>query len=268
MSGSIGLTYSLSKKLLLRANFASAYRTPNLAELTSNGQHETRYEIGDQNLTPEKSYETDFSMHYHIDNLTFDLSGFYNKVNSYIFIAPTGDTTANGVNIYRYGQNNSHLYGAEAGIHFHPEEAKWLHFLTTFSTVTGKQDNGKYLPFIPAKKIYTELRTEKERLLFINSAYVMLTSTIIFSQNDPAPDETKTNGYALFDFTLGGQLKVKDQNIMISFGATNLFDRKYIDHLSTLKEVNLYNPGRNFTFTLKVPFSLSRNENENKKITR
>lgn len=33
--------------LILRANVAAAYRTPTLAELTSNGLHELRYEIGD-----------------------------------------------------------------------------------------------------------------------------------------------------------------------------------------------------------------------------
>jgi iron complex outermembrane recepter protein len=56
LSGSVGATYNVSKEFLLRANFASAYRTPNLAELTSNGQHETRYEIGDQNLVTRRNH--------------------------------------------------------------------------------------------------------------------------------------------------------------------------------------------------------------------
>jgi len=81
-SGSIGATYNLSEKLLVRANFASAYRTPNLAELTSNGQHELRYEIGDPNLVAENAYETDLSFHYHADNVTFDIAGFYNIVDN------------------------------------------------------------------------------------------------------------------------------------------------------------------------------------------
>ncbi|MFH0843700.1 MAG: TonB-dependent receptor [Bacteroidota bacterium] len=254
LSGSMGATYNVSKKFLLRANFASAYRTPNLAELTSNGQHETRYEIGDQNLNPEKSFETDLSLHYHIDNLTIDLAGFYNNVNNYIFISPTGDTTNSGLKIYRYNQGNSFLYGAEAGIHFHPQSLKWLHFMTTYSTVTGKQKDGNNLPFIPANKLYFELRAGKKKLSVLHDAYIMITSSVVSGQDNPAPEETLTKGYSLFDLTVGGQIKVKDQNISIILGVTNIFDKKYIDHLSTLKEINFFNPGRNITMTLKIPF--------------
>jgi iron complex outermembrane recepter protein len=259
-SGSLGATYNFSKELLLRANFASAYRTPNLAELTSNGQHETRYEIGDHNLIPEKSYETDISMHYHMDNLSFDFAGFYNKINNFIFISPTGATTENGIFIYRYKQDNSFLYGIETGIHFHPQAVNWLHFLTTFSSVTGKQDEGNYLPFIPADKIYFELRAEKERWSFFRHAYIMTTSSVVFKQNNPAPDESATSGYLLFDVTAGGQIKIQDQNISIALGVTNIFDAQYIDHLSTLKEVNYFNPGRNVTLTLKVPFAVKKKD--------
>ena len=90
-SGSLGATFNYSEYVLFRANFAAAYRTPNLAELTSNGPHELRFEIGDQNLVPENSYETDLNFHYHIDNFMFDIAGFYNIINNYIFISPNGE---------------------------------------------------------------------------------------------------------------------------------------------------------------------------------
>lgn len=165
-SGSFGATYNVTEKLLFRANVATAYRTPNLAELTSNGQHETRYEVGNQSLVPEKSLETDLSMYYCKENFTFDIAGFYNVINHYIYISPTGDATTSGIDIYKYMQNNSTLFGGEAGVHLHPENLPWLHFETTFSTVIGKQQNGDYLPFIPAKKLNVELRAEKEKMFF------------------------------------------------------------------------------------------------------
>jgi len=46
------------------------------------------------------------------------------------------------------------------------------------------------------------------------------------------------------------------QLLFVSVSANNLLDRKYIDHLSTLKEVNLYNPGRNIIINLKIPFEM------------
>jgi iron complex outermembrane receptor protein len=253
-SGSIGATFSVSDELLFRANIASAYRTPNLAELTSNGQHETNYEVGDQKLAPENSYEGDLSIHFHQENITVDLAAFINTINNYIFIAPTGDTTASGVSIYKYTQRNSVLFGGEAGMHLHPSFIHWLHFEATFSSVTGKQENGDYLPFVPAHKLNIELRGEKENLFFVNRAFVSLNSSTAFDQNNAAPDETITSGYTLIDISAGGDIKSGKQNISIALSANNIFDVKYIDHLSTLKEVGLYNPGRNFTFSVKIPF--------------
>ena len=259
-SGSFGTTYNVSEQLLFRANIASAYRTPNLAELTSNGQHETRYEVGDNNLVPENSYEFDVSSHYHKDNFTFDIAGFYNNINHYIFISPIGVNTTTGIHIYKYMQRNSTLLGGEAGIHFHPKNINWLHLETTYSFVKGIQDNGEYLPFVPANKLNFEVRAEKEKLSFLNNAFVSVNSNTAFNQNRVAPDETTTAGFTLLDLSIGGNIKMQNQLISISISANNIFDRKYIDHLSTLKEVNMYNPGRNITFNLRVPFMLKTNK--------
>lgn len=260
LSGSFGATINLSDRLIIRANVAAAYRTPNLAELTSNGQHELRYEIGNRNLVPENAFETDLSFHYHKNNLTFDMAGFYNLVNNYIFISPTGDTTATGIDIYRYKQANSNLFGGEAGLHIHPEKFKWLHIQSSFSIVIGKQFQGDYLPFIPAHKYRFELRGEKEKLMFINNAFISVNTCTAFNQDKTAPDETSTAGYTIIDFTIGGSKKVKNQLISFSISANNILDKKYIDHLSTLKEVNYYNPGRNITLNLKIPFEMRLNE--------
>jgi len=256
-SGSLGATYAVSEQLLIRANIATAYRTPNLAELTSNGQHENRYEVGDQKLVPEISYETDLSLHYHRNNFTFDIAAFNNIINNYIYISPTGDTTNSGINVYQYKQSNSKLFGGETGLHIHPSYFKWLHFVTTFSSVIGKQQNGDYLPFIPAHKLNFELRADKEKLSFVEKAFISLNTTTALNQNNAAPDETVTKGYTLVDLSIGGSIKMGIQNLTFILSANNIFDKKYVDHLSTLKEVNLYNPGRNFTFTVKAQFGYS-----------
>jgi len=257
-SGSFGATYSLTEKVLFRANFAAAYRTPNLAELTSNGQHEVRYETGDPDLVPENAYETDLSFHIHDENFTFDLAGFYNIIHHYIFISPTGDTTSSGIYIYKYMQANSALFGGEAGLHIHPKPVEWLHFETTFSSVIGKQVNGDYLPFVPAHKLRLELRLEKEVVWFLKDGFIAAYTTTAFDQNNAAPDETTTSGYSLLDLSTGGSIKIRNQLMSIRISANNLFDRKYIDHLSTLKEVGLFNPGRNIALSIRIPFSIER----------
>jgi iron complex outermembrane receptor protein len=261
-SGSAGATFNYSEQLLFRLNAAAAYRTPNLAELTSNGPHELRYEIGNANLVPENSRELDMSLHYHIDNFILDLAGFYNRINNYIFIAPTSDTTSSGMNIYRYKQANSSLFGGEAALHFHPQQISWIHSQLTFSSVIGKQENGDFLPFVPAHKLLFEIRAEKDDLAFLNEAFVAFSTTTAFAQNKPAPDETSTGAYTLPDFSFGGNIKIKNQYMSLIISANNLFDRKYTDHLSTLKEVNLYNPGRNIALSIKIPFGIITDSEE------
>lgn len=262
-SGSVGATYAFGNKLFFRANYASAYRTPNLAELTSKGTHELRYEVGDQNLVPEKAHETDLSIHFHQSNFTIDLAGFYNVLNNYIFIAPTGTSTNTGIPIYKYKQANSFLYGGEAGFHFHPLSLKWMHFMSTYSSVIGKQKNEEYLPFIPAHKLQFEFRVSKENCFGLKEVYIAINTSTAFDQKNAAPDETPTAGYTILDMSLGGKIKVTNQLINISLSANNMLDKKYIDHLSTLKEVNLFNPGRNIALSIKIPFALSHAESNN-----
>ena len=255
LSGSFGAIYTITEQILLRMNVASAYRTPNLAELTSKGLHETRYELGNASLLPENSYEADMGMHFHFNNLKFDIAGFYNKINNYIFISPTSDTISSGEIIYIYMQEDSYLYGGEAGLLIHP--LKWLHFESTFSSVIGKQSSGRFLPFIPAHKLNFEFRVEKEKFIIFSQVFASMNSHTAFNQNKAAQDETATSGYTLFDCGIGGNIKTGKQTLSIALSINNILDKKYVDHLSTLKEVDLFNPGRNFTFSVRIPFELA-----------
>jgi iron complex outermembrane receptor protein len=120
----------------------------------------------------------------------------------------------------------------------------------------GKQKSGDYLPFIPANKLRFEFRAEKESLLFLNKAFASVYATTSFNQDNAAPDETQTAGYTLVDIAVGGSVKINNQLLSLNISADNLFDTKYIDHLSTLKEVGFFNPGRNIAINLKIPFSI------------
>jgi iron complex outermembrane receptor protein len=259
MSGSLGATYNVSNQLLLRANFALAYRTPNLAELTSKGQHETRYELGDPNLVPENSYAVDASLHYHGEFVTFDLAGFYNKIRHYIFISPTRDSTTSGIRIYHYLQADATLYGGEAGIKFHSKSIPYLQAEVAFSTVVGKKYNGDYLPFIPANKLKYELNFEKKKLAFFTNPSFSISAITAFAQNKPAIEETPTPGYTIFNLGLDAEISFSHQSILIGIKLNDVFDKKYVDHLSTLKTLNFYDPGRNLSISLKIPFAIKSN---------
>lgn len=110
------------------------------------------------------------------------------------------------------------------------------------------------MPFVPANKLKFELWAEIEKLLFVQKPSLSVNSHTAFDQDNIAPDETPTKAYTLFDLSIGGHFNIKNQDIILSLSANNIFDKKYVDHLSTLKEVNLYNSGRNIALSLKIPF--------------
>lgn len=256
ISLSAGATYSPIEKINLRVNFAKAYRVPNLSELTSNGMHGNRYEMGNENLSPQNAYETDLSMHYHGKFLSYDLAGFYNIINDYIFISPTSDITTSGSEIYRFSQTNATLFGGEAGIHFHPKSLPWLHIQGTYSTVIGKQENDDYLPFIPAHKFRYEIRAERNKLCFFKHPFIKLSALSALKQDTPSPYETATDGYTIVNLSTYAEVIVSKQTFILGVSANNLFDTQYFDHLSTLKPLNYYNQGRNISVSLKIPFEI------------
>jgi iron complex outermembrane receptor protein len=126
---------------LIRLNLASGFRAPNLAELTSNGVHEgtNRYEIGNSDLKTEQNVQSDINLEYNNSHFEFFVNGFY--INNYIYTSPTGRIQDNN-DVFSYIQNNAKLYGGEIGLHFHPHPLDWLHYETSFETVTGKKQNG------------------------------------------------------------------------------------------------------------------------------
>ncbi len=253
-SGSVGAVWHFNDNFLIRTNIASAFRSPNIAELTQYGMHGVRFEMGNQHLVSQQNYETDLDLHYHSSYATFDVSGFYNKINKYIYLSPTGDTTNEGQKIYCYKQTNAFLYGGEAGIHVHPHPLDWLHLRTTFSYVVGKQDNKAYLPFIPAARLKTEIEIMNKNIGRLQNCYFLVGYERVFSQNHPAMFETSTPGYGLVNAAIGTTLKLGRQKINLSLTGSNILNIVYIDHLSTLKDLHVFNPGRNLRLAINIPF--------------
>ncbi len=254
VSASLGATYEINKNFLLRTNIASAYRTPNIAELTENGMHGVRYEQGNSELKSQRSYEADLSAHFHSKFVMVDVSGFYNRINDYIFIAPTDDTIASGDKIYRYSQTNSEIYGGELAIDVLP--ANWLNFKTSYAYLIGKQDDGNYLPFIPQNKLRFEIKFQKQKISFLNNTFFKIGGLYAAKQNNPAMFETETDSYFLLNAGIGTEIKWENQMVSLSVQANNLLNETYIDHLSTLKEIGYYNIGRNISINLKIPFGI------------
>ncbi len=254
-NGSLGFTYQFNDKLLLRTNVASGFRAPNLAELSSNGVHEGtfRYEIGNLALKTEQNFEIDFGFEYVDEHVSLAFSAFNNTINNYIFLSPL-DTFIDDAQVYTYNQTNANLYGLESTIDIHPHAMHWLHFETGYAMVVAKDQQGNFLPRIPAFNLSNTLKVELKNWKKLENSFISLTANTIFAQNQIADFETPTSSYVLLDAKIGTELKVGKQNMEISVGVTNLLNKVYYNHLSRLKADGIYDIGRNFVLSVKVPF--------------
>jgi len=255
LSGSLGAIINIDEDILLKINIGSSFRTPNISELTSKGMHGNRYELGNTELTTSHGYETDLNFHYHGKYLSFDITGFYNKIKNYIFISPTNDTINSVVQIYKFEQSNSIIYGIESELEINPKQMRWLTLEATFSFVIGKQDNNNYLPYLPATKLRLGLRAEKSKILNLSNAFIIINTLTAFVQDRVSPFETRTPGYILLNAGAGLSLLVGKQILNFGFYINNILDKKYFEHLSTLKPL-FYNTGRNIMINVDIPIQI------------
>ena len=250
-NASLGYKTNLNKDLSLRLNVASGFRAPNLAELASNGVHEgtNRYEVGNSDLKTEQNLQTDLNLEYKSSHFEFFANGFYNHINNYIYTSPTGAIIAENF-VFDYIQNDATLFGGEIGLHFHPHPLDWLHYETSFETVTGKKQNGDYLPLIPANNWNNTIRTEFKIKNWLEDGFATLNVSSTFNQNNVSGFETKSNGYTLLNLGFGGTVKFGKTIFDLNLNGNNLLDKEYTAHLSRLKTDGIPNIGRNIILGL------------------
>jgi len=263
VSGAVGMTYELNSYFNLKANVGSAFRSPNPAELSSNGVHEGtfRYEIGNPSLKPERSYQSDITLEYNRVLIDGSISLYTNFVNDFIYISSQKGDEIDGMAIYRYGQVDAVLKGFEGNLNIHPINNLHLHNTFAYTHAQNKSLN-RPLPFIPAGVVKNTLRYEPS-LKGIKQSYLSVGLDNFFKQaRIDDTFETVTSGYSLLNAAVGTTVSIGRQPISVYISGSNLLNKKYYDALSRLKpgrldhnnpDIGIYNVGRNITFGVALP---------------
>jgi iron complex outermembrane receptor protein len=282
VSGSLGATYQFSEKMFTKLNLSRGFRAPNIAELASNGVHEgtLNFVIGVPTLKPEYSLQLDYALGLNSKHVSAELDLFSNNISNYIFqrkleSASGGDSITDGFSTFKYASGNANLSGGEITIDIHPHPWDWLHFENTFSYVVAVQknqpDSTRYLPFTPAPKLTSELKTTTKKLgKHLSNAYFKIDLENYFAQNkiySAFNTETTTPGYTLLNLGFGTDFTLNNKTLFsIYVSINNLTDVAYQSHLSRLKyaDVNhltgrtgVFEMGRNISFKLIIPIDLT-----------
>ena len=264
LTASLGLIWNVSQRFNVRVNASHGFRAPNLSELGSNGEHEGtfRYELGNQSLSAENSWQADAGIDYSSEVVSAQLSLFANHIGNYIFLEklPVGD------DLYQYQSGTARIWGGEAVLDIHPVEP--LHFENTFSYVNARQlhqpEESRWLPFTPAPRWTSDLRYDLIRDgRWLNNTFVSFGLECYLRQGHARTiydTETATPSYTLLNLSAGTDLRWRGRCVASLFlTVSNLTDRAYQSHLSRLKYAagpGICNMGRSVGFKLLVPVAL------------
>nr|ALG05210.1 tonB-linked outer membrane receptor [uncultured bacterium 4C6] len=289
VSGSLGLTYNISQRLLFKANIARGYRAPNITEIGSNGLDPGAHIVylGNRNFNPEFSLQQDIGMIAYLKDVDLVLELFNNNIENYIYQSKLTDANGDPVIIvpgnttYQYQQSSARLYGVEFTFNIHPQAAKWVTFNNSIAYVKGlngnkqliAQSNGaaKYLPFIPPLHTRSELKfnLQKNYGAWSKIYFKAELDNYAAQNNFYALDntETATSGYSLVNLGAGATISKKSEKTLceLFLQVDNLFNVAYQSNLNRLKyfeyyttspngRSGIYNIGRNVSVKVIFPF--------------
>lgn len=253
---SAGASYTVNE-FAFSVNLSSGVRNPHVSELLSEGGHSAaqRYEIGDVNLQSEIGNQLDFSVKYQNEHLDILINPFANIINNYVYLNPV-DSVVDGFQVYYYNQSDrAILMGGEVVLHYHPHFLHDFHLESTLSFVHGQnEERNTPLSFIPQPRLATQVtynfdKPRKERVIALKNFTVR--HQFFADQNRTVAFELKSKSYNLIHSGLNCDLSFNKIKGELGVGVQNLLNKEYIDHLSTLKNYQIPNSGRNYYISVK-----------------
>ncbi len=255
-SGAVAARFRLWEGGSFVANFTSSHRAPALEELYNEGAHigTVTFEIGNQDLTRERSNGIEFSFRQQLKRFRFNGSFFYYDIDNFVFIAPLDVDEDGNVDVEdnlpigAYLQSDARFTGADLSVD--GDITNWLGAYFNADIVKAELKQGSVpLPRItPARgRFGLDFRyrglSVRPEALFVGSRK----SDDVFSL------ETPTAGYGIFNLSASYTLVAKNTAHTFSFSSSNLGDRLYRNHLSFIKDL-APEPGRGARFSYSVRF--------------
>ena len=267
MSGTLGLLYTINKKMQFSLNAGTAWRAPNVNELHSKGIHHgsATYEIGDEYLKPEKAINFVASLEYNSnDKLKIEISPYYNVINDFIYLQPKFPATvtiSGAFPTFVYTQANVTLMGVDGQISY--ELISHLTVSEKLSILRAYNNSAKdYLIQMPADRSITTLSYDfkswkilNESFISINGVYENKQWRVPVNADYAAPPAA----YFLLNAELGTTLQLKRQRLVISISGNNLLNTVYRNYMNRFRYYS-DELGRNVLLRIKIPINYSINK--------
>ncbi|MDH6359055.1 TonB-dependent receptor [Parabacteroides sp. PF5-9] len=251
-SGSVGVVWTPVEGHLLKANIGHSFRLPGANELASNGVHHGtfRHEQGYISLDSEKGWQFDLAYTWNRSWGSIQFSPFISWFSNYIFLHPSGEWSIlpHAGQVYRYTGAEALFAGAEASVEVFLTK-QLTYSLTGDYVYTYNCDEHIPLSFSPPASVRNSLTWQYKKLQLFGEYHYIARQNRVDRNEEPTPEAHLFNAGASYSFSLG---KVEP---VITLSAKNLLNKRYYNHLSFYRRVEIPEPGRNFQVMIKVPFN-------------
>jgi len=261
-NGMIGATFQPNEFWDFNINIGTNFRLPTAIELGSNGIHHGsfRHERGDSTLDTEKGYAFDFKATYHKNNWEVAISPYVYYFDNYIFLKPSGEFSIlpHGGQIYQYMQSKALLTGFELNIQKYFSDN--LNAQLIYEHIDNRQldQNNKlsyYLPFTPPNSVYSRINyILNPSSTILNKIEFSLNGKYAFEQKNIAQNEDITKDYFLLGAGLKTDILIHNFKATLSVQGSNLLNKKYYNHTSFYRALQLPEQARNIQVILNIPF--------------
>lgn len=258
-----GVIYQFAPAWALATNCGTAWRPPGINELYSNGVHHgtAQFEIGDQSLTSERSFNLDATLRHHGERRRAEISVYRNRLRDFIFLFPQAEPTLTirgAFPTFRHQQADAVIAGADGMAQF--QLTDFFELGVSAAVVRGQNLETKEPLFqMPADRLRLFTHWRVPAPATVQNAHLDVSGTWVRRQTrmpagadyakPPAP-------YALLTLNLGGTLAVAAQPVTFELAVQNLFNTSYRDYLSRYRYF-IDDPGRSLILRLQTSFGQS-----------
>ncbi len=240
---------------VLKANVGKSFRVPIPKELGADGinYHIFRYERGNPDLDPEQSYQLDAGISWQHGGLSLQVEPYLNYFPNYIYLNPTSQYVE-GLQLYYYTQAEVLRYGFEAELSYQLNrhwqtglKGEYLH-----ARQQSGQKKGYALPFSTPWSADADVKYSFD---WKGHGFVGLNFHLVGRQDDIVPPESPTDGYFTLNASAGEHFPLgHDVILKVALHANNLLNKRYYDHTSYYRLIDVPEPGRNCSLMVGLEF--------------
>ncbi|WP_445116471.1 zinc piracy TonB-dependent receptor ZnuD [Acinetobacter sp. WZC-1] len=243
-SGAVNWEFAPNYKLSLVGSHEE--RLPLAQELYADGVHPATntYELGNDQLSKEKSNNVELGLHYNDQKLSYHLHLYHNWFDNYIY-ARTQDRYKD-FRLIQYAQDSAKFYGTEGEVAY---QLTSVYNASLFGDYVRGKIDGENAPRVPSGRLGTRVNASFDDHWSGSAEYYH-----VFKQDDIASFETETSGYNMLNVGVAykGKYGSDQQDYRLFFNANNLLDDNIYEHSSFLASIPQM--GRNFVMGVDFKF--------------